>query len=141
MLLESKIGVNESSEHPSNTSMNSDILDLEVLKTFERVKSDDGLDIVVELIDLYLHNTTQRIRELADAAFAEDWLSVKHLAHTLKGSSSTLGLHRMARLCQQLENADMNSDKVADEFVQLLETEFTKAREGLITERERRTAI
>ena len=113
------------------------ILDLEVLKTFERVKSDDGSDIVIELIDLYLSSSPQRIQEIRNAAVIKEGPLLSRIAHTLKGSSSTLGLRRITRLCQQLEDAEVDSDSLND-LVESLESEFVEARQALTAERTRR---
>ena len=114
------------------------VLDMDVLKGFERVKSDDGSDLVIELIDLYLQGTPQRIQQICKAAAEKELISLKRIAHTLKGSSSTIGLRYVANACHDLEVATMNSTDVLDSFVESLETRFLEARKALIAERTRR---
>jgi HPt (histidine-containing phosphotransfer) domain-containing protein len=137
MLIQSAIGLNDRSASPSKTA--TDVLDFEVLKAFEKVKSEDGSDIVVELIDLYLNSTPQRIQQIKLASAATDWILLERAAHTLKGSSSTLGLHPIARVCQELENAATNRGDSLDDLVASLESRFVEAREALIAERDRRS--
>ena len=115
-----------------------DVLDFETLKAFEKVKSEDGSDFVIELIDLYLKGTPQRIQAIGEAASEKEWIVLKHTAHTLKGSSSTLGLHRIAQVCKELEATSLSSGDVVDGLVQALESRFVEAREALIAERRRR---
>jgi HPt (histidine-containing phosphotransfer) domain-containing protein len=122
----------------ASASITNDVLDVETLKAFEKIKSDDGSDFVIELIDLYLEGTPQRIQAIREAAFEKEWVVLKRIAHTIKGSSGTLGLHRIAQVCQELEATSLSSSDVVDRLVQALESRFVEAREALIAERERR---
>ena len=115
-----------------------DVLDFETLKAFEKVKSEDGSDFVIELIDLYLKGAPQRIQAIREAASEKEWIVLEHTAHTLKGSSSTLGLHRIAQVCKELEATSLSSGDVADGLVHALESRFVEGREALIAERRRR---
>ena len=114
------------------------VIDLEVLKAFNNIKSDDGANIVIELIDLYLHSASQRIETLVTAVKDGNADLIKQVAHTLKGSSSTLGLLRMARACQQLEEAASGSRDDVSALLQLLQASFEEAKPSLIAERNRR---
>ena len=122
----------------STRAFASDVLDLEVLKSFEKVKSDDGSDILIELIDLYLQGTSQRIIAMRKAADEGEWTVLKRAAHTLKGSSSTLGLGQIAKICQDLEEATSSSGGNVDKLIGLLESRFLEAGPVLVAERNRR---
>lgn len=135
---EPAIDLNKTSDQPVRASLASDILDFDVLKAFEKVKSDDGSDILIELIDLYLNSTAQRIKEIRTAAEGEEWCVIKRLAHTLKGSSSTLGLRGVAKACQQLEDISSTSDPIANKLLETLDSRFAEARKALIAEHRRR---
>ena len=114
-------------------------LDVEVLKALEKVKTDDGSDLLVELIDLYLQDTPQRIMAIRSAAAEKNWVLLKRAAHTVKGSSGTLGLRQVAKVCQELEEASSpGSTEGVEVLVQLLEYKFLKARQALAAERQRR---
>jgi len=116
-----------------------EVLDVEVLKAFEKIKSDYDSDFVVELIDLYLQGTPQRIQAIRKAAGEKQWIALKHNAHTLKGSSSTLGVPTVAKACEELENVTSStSNEVVQSLVQTLESQVLQAREALIAERNRR---
>ena len=115
-----------------------DVLDCETLKAFEKVKSQDGSDFVIELIDLYLKGTPPRIQAIREAACEKKWVVLKRTAHTVKGSSSTLGLHRVAQACQKLEATSLSPSDVVDGLIHALESRFVEAREALIAERKRR---
>jgi HPt (histidine-containing phosphotransfer) domain-containing protein len=141
MLVEQAARLSDETSGPLTTAtatITNDVLDVETLKAFEKVKSEDGSDFVIELIDLYLEGTPQRIQAIREAAFEKEWVLLKRTAHTIKGSSSTLGLHRVAQVCQELEVTSLSSNDAIDGLVQALESRFAEAREALIAERKRR---
>ena len=117
----------------------SDTLDMQVLNAFEQLQSGDGSDLIIELIDLYLQDSPERILAIRKASAAGDWVLLKHAAHNLKGSSSTLGVRHVAEICEKLEetSGSDSSDEI-EALVQLLEYKFGKARQGLTAERQRR---
>ena len=122
----------------SNRVVTSDMLDFQALRAFEKVKSDDGSEIVIELIDLYLQGTARRIIAMRNAANAADWDLLGRTAHTLKGSSSTLGLRQIARICRDLEDACLSSRADVHRLMSLLESRFVEVKPVLIRERNRR---
>ena len=122
----------------ATAGITNEVLDTETLKAFEKVKSEDGSDFVIELIDLYLEGTPKRIQAIREAAFEEEWVVLKQTAHTIKGSSSTLGIFQVAQVCRELEATSFSSSDVVDDLVQALQSRFLEAREALITERKRR---
>jgi HPt (histidine-containing phosphotransfer) domain-containing protein len=114
-------------------------LDVERLSAFEKVQSDDGPDLIVELIDLYLQDASQQMLAIRKATAARAWAPLKRAAHTLKGSSSTLGVRRVAEICEKLEGTSCpDSSHGVEALVQLLEDKFAKARQALAAERQRR---
>ena len=126
---------------PSIASVANEVLDVEVLKAFEKVKSDDGSDIVVELIDLYLRGTGRWILAIRKAVAEKEWIALKHTSHTLKGSSSTLGVRTVAKVCEELENVTSStSTGVVEGLVQTLESGLCEACEALLAERNTRLA-
>lgn len=122
----------------SSRAVSSDMLDFAALKAFEKVKSDDGSDILIELIDLYLEGTSQRIIAMRKAADEGEWTALKRTAHTLKGSSSTLGLTQIAKICQDVEVASSHSTNDVHQLISLLESNFLDVKPVLIAERDRR---
>jgi HPt (histidine-containing phosphotransfer) domain-containing protein len=116
-------------------------VDMDVLNSFEELQSDDGSDLIVELIDLYLEDAPLRIRAIREAAVRSEWVQLQRAAHNLKGSSSNLGVRHVAEMSAKLEvAAHADSSDGVDALVQLLEYKFAKAHEALATERRKRTA-
>jgi len=131
---------NASAPH-STRGLTTDMLDFEVLKAFEKVKSDDGSDVLIELIDLYLQGTSQRIIAMRKDAAEGEWALLKRAAHTLKGSSSTLGVRQIAKICQDLEDASLSSGGDVHTLMSLLESKFAEVKPVLIQERNRRRVL
>ena len=133
----------ESNSHPltpaSASGITSDAVDMEMLNAFEELQLDDGSDLVVELIDLYLFDAAERVSHIRDASIATEWVLLKRAAHNLKGSSSNLGLRKVAEICQKLEWMDRQDspEAVADQ-VRLLEYESARANASLAEVRQRR---
>ena len=117
----------------------SDAVDMELLNAFEELQPDDGSDLIVELIDLYLKDAPQRMLEIRVAALANDWLLLKRAVHNLKGSSANLGVLHVAETCKKLEEIQCeHSPKSVGELLQQMDDEFARAREALLSERQRR---
>ena len=59
---------------------------------------------VTEIIDAFLTDTPSYIGQLQKHLDAEDWRSVKDIAHVIKGSSRNLGANLFASVCRELED-------------------------------------
>jgi two-component system, sensor histidine kinase and response regulator len=63
----------------------------------------------VELVENWLQDTPLRLEELMSLAGGGDQITLKRVAHSLKGSSSLFGLSRISQLCHEMEQlADLN---------------------------------
>jgi two-component system, sensor histidine kinase and response regulator len=63
--------------------------------------------------------------------------AVKRVAHTLKGSSASLGARLMPPICEELEALGQSGDLVrAPDLLTRLEAEFGHVRDALTTELE-----
>ncbi len=56
----------------------------------------------VKAIDAFVADTPSRLEALREAATDGETTTLKHLAHTLKGSSGNLGALRLTDLCHDL---------------------------------------
>ena len=64
----------------------------------------DG-DVLSDLVGLFFDDAAARVGDLGDAVARADPDAVGGVAHTLKGSSSTLGAARVAHIASELEQA------------------------------------
>ena len=114
-------------------------VDLAVLASFNELQEAGEPDLIVELIDLYLESAPALIKAIQNAVTDADGLSLKRAAHSLKGSSGTLGVRPLAAVCEELERlADDDFSSEAKALVSKLEEEFVRARSVLVSEHVRR---
>ena len=94
----------------------------------------NGLREVLEdelpaLVQAYLDDVPQRLAELRGALEARDIRAAERQAHTLKGSSKSLGAMEMAASCEALENVLRQDDPgAAGGAIEVIESAFERAR-------------
>jgi len=116
-----------------------DAVDMAVFTGFEDAQVAGEPDLIVELIDLYLEDTPHRMVVMQAAIEETDEMSLRRVAHSLKGSSANLGARRMAALCEQLERIDCyDSFQKGGALLIQLEREFERVRQLFTAERQRR---
>ena len=114
-------------------------VDMAVLTSFEESQLDGEPDLVLELIDLYLTETVRLLVAMREALMNKDELSIKRAAHSLRGSSSTLGILQIAFICDELERTEFKDMfAIASELLKCIEQEFARVSQILLAERQRR---
>src|SRR5713226_9563640 len=73
-------------------------IDPAVLASLDEAWDEGEADLVVELIDLYLGDAPQWGEAMRTAAAENDATALKRAAHTLKGSSGSLGIRQVAEV-------------------------------------------
>ena len=112
-------------------------IDPDVIASLDEAWEEGEADLVVELIDLYLGDAPQWVEAMRAAAAGDDATALKRAAHTLKGSSGSLGIRQVAETCRMLELSCSESAAV-EELLQQLNRDFATARAALAAERIRR---
>jgi signal transduction histidine kinase/two-component SAPR family response regulator/HPt (histidine-containing phosphotransfer) domain-containing protein len=56
-----------------------------------------------ELVEMFYKQTTQQLKQIEDAVRAGDATQVRHVAHSCKGASATLGMTQLSKLMLALE--------------------------------------
>lgn len=114
------------------------ILDGSVL---DKLASDVGPEVVIELIDLMLSRSADQIREILEASNAQDFKRLTILVHTLKSSAASLGAADLSEICRQIEQkCKANDTAEVPSLVAKLEGEFKAAMTRLEKERSERSA-
>jgi PAS domain S-box-containing protein len=74
-----------------------------------------------ELLEVYLSSAPLVLEDLRTAVAQQDMSSIYSCAHTLKGSSRSIGANQFAQLCERLEMAakELNKATIEPEFRQL----------------------
>jgi HPt (histidine-containing phosphotransfer) domain-containing protein len=95
----------------------------------ENLRELGGQQMLSELAEMFLGDARSSIRALREAIESSDAISVKQVAHTLKGSSGNMGAARMATICSELQDVGAAGDlSHAPELLERLEEEFGRVR-------------
>ena len=87
------------------TAAGGQVLERRALDAIRALQTDDATDLLERLINLYLSDSPKLMRQLKEAAMANNLPEVVRIAHTLRSSSANLGAMGLSRLCQDLEMA------------------------------------
>jgi hypothetical protein len=102
-----------------------DALDADVWASLAKVQQAKGRVFAVELVDLFVRDSTarlQRIRDALDAGHAEQ---IAKEAHALRGGCHQVGANGMADLCGELEKTVRSTGlQGAAELVDSISSEF-----------------
>jgi HPt (histidine-containing phosphotransfer) domain-containing protein len=116
-------------------------VDLNVLLSLEETQLEGEPDLIVELIDLYRNEGSRLIEVMKKGLEDADKPAIKRAAHSLRGSSSNLGILQMALICQEMEKSECSEAlPFLQELLLSLEREFAKVDNILLAERQRRTS-
>jgi signal transduction histidine kinase/HPt (histidine-containing phosphotransfer) domain-containing protein len=108
-------------------------IDPKALDNIRDLQSDSEKYFFPEIIDLYLKNSSKIIESLEESINREDFSSLREIAHNLKSSSATLGAHKIAALCDQLEaRSRVHSADYAKSLFSSIENEYNRVRGVLI---------
>ena len=72
-----------------------------------------GPQVLLRILEKYLETQPPLIQDIQSAHEDGNLDKLRDAAHSLKGSSSTLGLDAMAAVCRELENASKDGDPSA----------------------------
>jgi PAS domain S-box-containing protein len=92
-------------ELPGNLAPERRVLNETVLGSLESNLSGSGLAVMEEILALFRHDSLRKIEDIREAVRCEDFARTSETAHSLKGSSCSLGADRLSALCAWIENA------------------------------------
>ena len=112
-------------------------LDRGVLAEF-RGTTDGVPEFMLVLIDQFIEEAASQVELLRDAGQRRDVGALKATAHSLKGSSMTMGATRLAAICSQMEDHATRhpGGAVTSALIAQLDQEFVKVRTALEAERQ-----
>jgi two-component system sensor histidine kinase/response regulator len=112
--------------------MSDPILDREVLATLKELGGEDDPGLFIELVNLFLEDTPERIRLLNEALDQGDPLALERAAHALKSSAANLGAMSLSTLFRDLETAGRQKDLgKANGLVTQAGSEYRRVEEAL----------
>ena len=93
---------------------------------------DDSGEVLKELIDLFLSNTSQKLLSLAQSPGVRE--SNKRIAHELRSSSANLGADALSQMASDLEYLPESSDYQvkASELIQNMQSNFDEVKTLLL---------
>ena len=103
------------------------VIDESVLDNYRRIQQPGKPDIIGRLVDIYLGNSPDILREISDAIVNGDMERLWQSAHSLKSSSANLGATTLAALCETAEEMGRNNqaDKLP-EMIAEIEKEYAR---------------
>ena len=84
-----------------------------------------GADFLVELIDVYLEDTTSRLDQIRAALAGGDLETLTREAHTLKSSSANVGAMGLSAIAKEIETAARQGNvNGVDDKAQRIQADF-----------------
>jgi len=109
----------------------------ERIQGFRQLEAETGQDLLVSVIDLFIERTPPIVSEARQALAGNDARKVARLAHTIKGSCSNFGAHRMQSVCERIEAvASRGSLESVEPMLDEIDREFDFVRVALENELE-----
>ena len=99
------------------------VLDAACLDRLRELGGPEDPGMLLELIELYLDDAGNRMKDLASAMRQADLEAVARAAHALKSSSANMGALVFADICRDIEYTARTGDPV-DELVQRSQIAF-----------------
>lgn len=97
-------------------------------ESFENLENAMG-GKVSEIIDAFLADTPNYIRQIENSVKQKDWIALMGVAHSLKGSSRNLGANMFASICREIEDLaqeDEVTELQANKLFADLQNEFSQ---------------
>jgi CheY-like chemotaxis protein/HPt (histidine-containing phosphotransfer) domain-containing protein len=110
----------------------------DTLDKIRALQRPEAPSILKKVVYLYLENAPSQIHTLSDAIHQNDAQRLRDTAHSLKSSSANLGAHRLAALCQALEERGRQQQlEDVHELLNQVVAEFTRVQHALQAELEK----
>jgi len=107
-------------------------VDPEVLESLRELGGEDDPGLFLELIELFLEDTPQRMKQVEEALARDDADGLGAAAHALKSSCANLGALKLSELFKEIEFAGKESDlERARPLVNLSSEEYGRVEQEL----------
>ena len=92
----------DSNSSQESTELEDSPLDYAVLDGIRELQMEDEPDVLVDLIGMYLENSQALLGRVRLAFDEQNYNDLRKSIHSLKGTSSTLGAHRLSNYCNEV---------------------------------------
>jgi len=132
-MLDRWIGGTEAEADDMEPEMTSEkAVDPKVLESLRELGGDDDPGLFMELIQIFLEDTPQRMRQIEEALAEDDATALGAAAHALKSSCANLGALKLSELFREIEFAGKESDiERAKPLVALSSEEYSRVEQEL----------
>ena len=102
-------------------------IDLAVISSLRQLYPESNGGPINDLVRAFLVNAQGHLHQIKEAADEGDLERIERAAHTLRGSSGTLGARRLSKLCHQIEVEARDHERTAPaELIAALPEEFQR---------------
>jgi HPt (histidine-containing phosphotransfer) domain-containing protein len=109
-----------------------DALDADVWASLAKVQQATGQGFSVKLVELFVRDSTARLRRIRDAVDAGHAEQIVEEAHALRGGCHQVGANKMADLCGELEKiVRATGPQGAAELLDSIDSEFAAVQHAL----------
>jgi HPt (histidine-containing phosphotransfer) domain-containing protein len=123
-------GIKEVKSMQNNLTVQQIQQDIKV--ALELVMGDSSPEMLDEMSSIFLEDAIPLFEQMKMGLATSDFKAISVAAHTLKGSSATMGLEKFAGLCLALELGSKAQDtSQIGPFIAELEAEYTTIEEAL----------
>jgi HPt (histidine-containing phosphotransfer) domain-containing protein len=127
----------QSFQNPGSGEGNTPAISAEEFQALVEMVGPDAPDVLVDLLDTYLVESSGLVNAIREGASSGDLASALRPAHSLKSSSTSIGALRLSKLCADLEShlrgnlpgLDVNGQ------VRMIENEFVRVQSALDVEK------
>ena len=120
------------SEKSSESNSIEQVLDVKALQNLYDILDGDVQKGMMEVIESYTEGASKLIEAMATAVKESDADSLYRAAHTLKGSSGTIGATTLESMCKELVDlARSGSTSPASGWKQQIEDEYERVKKAL----------
>ena len=125
--------------HPETTELEGSPLDRAVLDGIRELQMGDESDVLSELIGMYLENSLALLARVRQAMTERKYDDLRRSIHSLKGTSGTLGAHRLSDYCNEvLRLMDQNASfELLEVWLSRLEVEHARVCQALQAEQKK----
>jgi HPt (histidine-containing phosphotransfer) domain-containing protein len=115
-----------------SSTIENDVLDMSAIESLRELQEDDEDDLFRELIEIYIADAPAYIADISLAIASANAHAMERAAHTLKGSSASLGARLLASACLEMEKLGRSGSlSGAEDLLARVRQEFERARRAL----------
>ena len=100
----------------------------ETLAGLHGLQVESGVEIFNELVSIYIAAGAALVGRIKIAAAQNDFAALRNAAHSLKGSSASMGALHLSGLCATLDRPEPDSTVNSLEQANKIETEFQRVK-------------